>query len=112
MSDDNEDKPRPANVFPEAKLIAKTFGTDFNAVICKRKAIADIRELILDYLKPGEPVVYKFHLETLWTDICEISENLKNCGYAVQTTPALDDSDEHSMTISLPSDLVEKIYQK
>lgn len=112
MSEFNEEKPQPANAFPEAKLIAKTFGTDFNAVICKRKAIADIRELILDHLRPDEPVEYKFHLETLWTDICEISENLKNCGYVVQTSRSLDDNDQHSMTISLPSELVEKIYQK
>lgn len=102
MSDDNEDKPRPANAFPEAKLIAKTFGTDFNAVICKRKAIADIRELILDELTPDKPVTYNFHKNTLYPDVKEIMANLKENGYVCDLTSVDPQTRETRIVIALP----------
>lgn len=99
------EKPEPSSPFPQAKIIAKTFGTDFSAEICRRKAIADIRELLVDHLKPHEYVDYVFHEKTAENDIVAIVAMLKETGYNVFTA----NTDPWCIHISLPENLLSEI---
>ena len=78
---DTSDEQLNKTAFPLASVIAKTFGNDFSAEICRRKAKQDIRELILDKLTPNKPVFYTFHKNTLMVDIQHIMAELRDNGY-------------------------------
>lgn len=99
---DTSDEQLNKTAFPLASVIAKTFGNDFSAEICRRKAKQDIRELILDKLTPNNTVMYNFHKNTLYKDIKAIMAELKENGYDCDLNSMDDVTQETRIVIALP----------
>lgn len=99
---DTSDEQLNKTAFPLASVIAKTFGNDFSAEICRRKAKQDIRELILDKLTPNNNIMYNFHKNTLLSDIRAIMAELKENGYECNFHSPDPRTKETRIVIALP----------